>query len=420
MGGPRRDAAALAVGSTVSGLLAYVLFALSTQTLGAESTAPLSVLWTYWSFAAAALTFPLQHWIVQSVAAHDGEGVVHATLPRVAAVVALAAALVGALSWLARDELFHRRDVWFPVLVAAATLGAGFIGVVRGGLSSRRRFVAVAWSLVAENALRCLGVIVLVVSGVRASVAYGLSMAVGSLVGLGVPSSFRFTRDQGQPATESPLRFLSGAAGGQLIGQAVLTAGPVVLALSGGTAREVTSLFAGLALFRAPYTLAIGLVSQLTGKLTSLVVRGRYEELRRVRTFMLVGTAASVVLAALLGAAAGPLVLRLVFGADVRLTAFTSMLVAIGSTLALASLVLTIVIIAQSRSAVLARAWVVGALAGIVVFVSGPGTPLEQTCWAFVAAEATAFVVLVVEDLRGFAALQAAGPAGRVRNRSAQ
>ena len=52
----RRAPAVLAAGSVVSGLLAYVLFALVTRGLGAEVAAPVSVLWTQWTFAAAAVT----------------------------------------------------------------------------------------------------------------------------------------------------------------------------------------------------------------------------------------------------------------------------------------------------------------------------------------------------------------------------
>ena len=70
----RRAPVALAAGSVVSGLLAYVLFALLTRGLGAEAAAPVSVLWTQWTFAAAALTFPLQHWVTRSmVAGHAGD-----------------------------------------------------------------------------------------------------------------------------------------------------------------------------------------------------------------------------------------------------------------------------------------------------------------------------------------------------------
>ena len=53
----------------------------------------------------------------------------------------------------------------------------------------------------------------------------------------------------------------------QLIGQVVLT-GRRSCALAGGAPGEVTTLFAALALFRAPYMLALGMVAQLTTRVT--------------------------------------------------------------------------------------------------------------------------------------------------------
>ncbi|MGI8435016.1 MAG: hypothetical protein ACR2LE_09835, partial [Nocardioidaceae bacterium] len=255
---------ALALGSAANGLLAYVFYALVTRHLGATASAPVSVLWTYWSFAAAALTFPLQHWIARSVAAHAGEAMVRAGLPSVVAAVVAAGVAAGLLGWWGRNALFSRGDLWFPLLVGWVTLGAGFTGVVRGGLSARHRFGAVALALAAENALRCAAAVGLIVVGSRAPLLFGACLAAGSLVGLAWPGSFRFSSGGSQgdgsdgggttAAPSAALAFLGGAAGGQVIAQAVLTGGPVVLALSGGTAAQVTALFAGLALFRAPYT----------------------------------------------------------------------------------------------------------------------------------------------------------------------
>ena len=128
-----------------------------------------------------------------------------------------------------------------------------------------------ALTMVADNGLRCASAIVLSIAGVDDSLAYGTCLAGAAVVGLCWPQSFRFVRDDDEASTESALRFIGGAAGGQLIGQAVLTGGPVALALAGGAPAEVTALFAALALFRAPYTMAIGLVSALTGRLTTLV-----------------------------------------------------------------------------------------------------------------------------------------------------
>jgi O-antigen/teichoic acid export membrane protein len=396
-----RDTQALAAGSAVSGVLAYVFFVLATRGLGATAAAPVSVLWTYWSFAAAALTFPVQHWIARSVAAHHGEGAVYDALPRVTIAVGVTGLVAGLLAWLGRHSLFHRGDIWFPVLVLVVTLGSGFIGVVRGGLSARGRFISVAWALVAENALRCLAALALIAAGAHASLSFGICLALGGLVGLLWPSSFRFSADGSDDAHDSPLAFLGAAAGGQLIGQAILTGGPVLLALSGGSAREVTALFAALALFRAPYTLALGLVSQLTGRLTALVVDRDHEALRQMRLGLLGAAGAVVAVAAAAGAIVGPWLLPLVFGKNVEIDWLPSMLVAIGSALALANLVTTISLMAHSRSHAIARAWLVALAAGAVAFLLVSSGALDRTCWTFLCAEACAFVALALEDLRG-------------------
>lgn len=396
-----RIAAALAAGSAFSGVLAYVFFALTTRALGAAAAAPVSVLWTYWSFSAAALTFPVQHWIARSVAAHRGEGYVRRAIPRVTLAVLLAAVLSGLLAWLGRNALFHRGDVWFPLFVACVTIGSGFLGVVRGALSARRRFVALSWALLGENAIRCVGVVCLMLASVKTSWAYGLALFAGQFVGLFWPSSLRLSRDQGRTTTDSHLAFLGGASGGQLISQVVLTGGPVVLALSGGSATEVTALFAGLALFRAPYTLALGLVAPLTGRFTRLIVEERRAALRRVRIAIVVSTVLGVALAAVIGAEAGPPLLRLIFGSQVKLDRELSMLVAVGSAVSLANLVLTVAILAQNRGLVVARVWVAGLVGGGLAFALIDEPALTRTCLTFVVAEAVAFGVALFEENRG-------------------
>jgi len=401
--GPRsllRDTSALASGSVVSGLLAYVFFALVTRALGPVPAAPVSVLWAWWSFAGAALTFPLQHWITRSVTVHEGERAVRRALAGVGLVVVAVGVAVGFASWLARDLLFHRGDVAFPLLVVAVALGSGAMGVVRGLLAARGRFPALGGALVAENALRCLAALVLMVAGVDDPVAYGAALVVGYLAIGGWPSTFR-VEDAGRPEEDSPLAFVSGASVGQLLGQTVLTGGPVLLAAAGGAPAEVTALFAGLALFRAPYTLALGLVSQLTERLTVLVVEGRRDALRRFRAGVVLTTLAAGVLGALLGAWLGPAVMELVFGEGVRLPGDLTLLIAVGTVFALANLVLTVSALARGRTSALVRGWVVGAVPGVLLFWLSPMSALERTTWTFVVVEAAAFCWLLVEDLRG-------------------
>jgi O-antigen/teichoic acid export membrane protein len=401
--GPRsllRDTSALAVGSVVSGVLAYVFFALVTRALGPVAAAPVSVLWAWWSFAGAALTFPLQHWITRSVTVHEGERAVRRALGGVVLVVVLVGAVAGLGSWLARDLLFHGPGVAFPLLVVAVALGSGAMGVVRGLLAARRRFPALGAALVAENSLRCVAALALMVAGVEDPVAYGVSLVAGYLAIGFWPSTFRIADTGGDQEAESPLAFVTGASVGQLLGQVVLTGGPVLLAAAGGAPAEVTALFAGLALFRAPYTLALGLVSQLTERLTRLVVRDQREALRRFRLGVVLVTLAACVVGAGLGYWAGPTLMELVFGEGVRLPGGLTLLIAVGTVFALANLVLTVTALARGRTAALVRAWVIACVPGTLLFWLSPMSALDRTTWTFAVVEAAAFCWLVAEDVR--------------------
>lgn len=398
--GRSRNAAALAAGSAANGLLAYVVFALTTRTLGPDQAAPVSVLWSYWSFASAAFTFPVQHWIARTVEAH-GDGAVRRALPRLSAVVMGASLVLGAAAWLAREPLFHRGDAWFPVMVLLVTLGSTLTGAVRGGLSARGRFGAVALNLAAENALRCAAVTVLVLADVRSVVAYGLCLVLGHLVGVLWPSALRFRATQGSTGGSRPLAFLAGAGLAQVINQSVLTGGPVVLALAGGSAGDVTALFAALALFRAPYLLGLGLVSQLTTQVTRLATSGDTATLRRLRELLTGVTVAAVAVAGAVAAWIGPDLLRLVFGGGLEISHGTAALVAMGCTAAVANLVLTVTAMAQDRAPAVARAWVLASLAAAAGFVALHRVdPLDRTVWCFLGAEVAAFAALLVVDAR--------------------
>jgi len=393
-----RDAAALAVGSAANGVLAYVFFAIVTRALGADRAAPVSVLWTYWSLAAAALAFPVQHWAARSVAATGSDHVVRRSLPGVTAVVLTIGPLVGVVAWLARDPLFHRDDLWFPALVAVSTVGSALTGLVRGMLQAHERFRAVAVALVLENLVRCVVGLALAASGNRDPVAYGLALVAGYVTALVWPWTLRMTR-RGEDH-ESPFALLGGASGGQLLGQIVLTGGPVLLALSGGSPAEVTVLFAGLALFRAPYTLSIGMVAQLTARFTTLVVEGRSAAIARIRGNLVVATVGLGLLAAPVGALAGPALLPLVFGDDVRMPGRLTAVLASGSTVAIAALVTTLLLIAAGRTLGLVRAWLIGAVPGALFFVLWQAPVLDRTCWVFLIVEVGAFAWMVLEHAR--------------------
>jgi O-antigen/teichoic acid export membrane protein len=404
-----RGSSALVAGSVVSGLLAYVLFALVTRGLGATAAAPVSVLWTHWAVTGAAFTFPLQHWVTRSMVAGD-EGQVRRAAGRVAALVVVVALALGLIAWLLRDRLFHRDDGWFPAMVVLVTLGSAAIGVVRGSLAGRARFGSVAVSLVAENAVRCLLVAALLLGGVHDPVAHGLCLVAGSVVALW-PTAWRLIGDgrtAGPGAAARAFAFLGGAATGQLLGQGVLTGGPVLLVLLGGAPHEVTAMFAALALFRAPYTVVLGSVPQLTSRLTAHLVAGDRTALGGLaRAVGLLVVAAP--LAGVVGWLLGPAVLRLVFGTTVDIGRVASAVLACGCTLAVANLVLMVAGLARDRAVAVGLAWAAAVVVGAVALVAlGATGPMDRALSVFAVTEVAATATLGVVAL---------GPYGLVRGR---
>ena len=399
-----KQTGALAAGTVVGGFLAYAFFAMATRTLGASQAAPVSVLWTYWVMTAAILTFPLQHWTIRLLT-EGAEGTLARSQKRIWTGTAVVSALSALLAYLARDVLFHDSSLVYPAMVAAITAGAAFSGLVRGGLAGRERYVATGLSMAADNLLRvALGVVVVLAGG--GAVAFGFALVAGPFSGFLWPSSLRFDSRNGSEADSiaSPLALASGLAAGSLIAQVVLTGGPVALAVMGGTPQQVTSLFLALALWRAPYLMALGIAPQLTSALSRAALTGDDRRLRKGRSWTLVAVLVAAGLAFLAGATVVDPVLRFVFGPDVVLEWQTLALIGAGTAFAVGNLVLMLLMLAVGTSRFVNRAWLGAVLVVAVILVASPQSPTDRVATAFAAAQATAFALLLAAPLRGLRA----------------
>lgn len=399
MSRPARTSAVLGLSSLAAGVLAYVLFALLTRQLGATDAAPVSILWTYWGLSAAAITFPVQHWIARTVAAEHGFAAARHAVPGQLVVVAVASLVAGLVAWLLRDPLFARDGLAFPALVSLMTVGAFVMGLSRGILTAHHRFTTLAVTLVVEQLTRIALIAALALAGVSGSEPYGLAIVAGSFVVLAVPSAFRMPSGDGDGdaadrSARSGLQALASSASAQLLSQLVLTGAPVVLAVRGGAPDRVTALFVALAVFRAPMIMAQSQVAPLTGQWTVLVAEGRTPQLRRIR-LLLAGLAGPLAVAAAgVGAVLGDPVIRLVFG-EIHVTPEVCAVVAAGSTVAVANLGATVLAIAHGRPGFALRAWLVGCLVGPWALLLD-ARPELATAAAFTATEVVAFVVLLL------------------------
>ncbi len=394
---PLAESGAIAVGTAVNGIAAYLYIAIGTRTYGEVEMAPVAVLWTLWAISVALFMFPLQHWAIRRIAIDGSTSGVGGAVPRLAAVVVGAAVLLAGGAWLASDRLFGSTGVGWPLLVFLITVGSAFAGLQRGVLSGLERYYATAANIAAENLLR-LGAGIVVAVTVDSVLWFAATLALGPLVAVFWPETLRLPIRSG--VRQPVFAFLGGLAGGILIAQVILNAGPVVLQAIGGAEEAVTALFLSLALFRAPYLLALGVATRLTAPLTAMVVADDSAGLRRVATIISAATAAVAVVAGVVGYALGPWVIDVVFAPATPSEATVVAAIAAGSTVALGGLGLILVLLAQGRTRAIQGSWVIGLVVGLIQLIVWPGTEITRVVAAFVGAELVAVAAMAAMLLR--------------------
>lgn len=393
------DTIALLGGTLVNGLTAYLYVILGTRALGAAAFAPVSILWTALTIGVAVLGFPLQHWVVRTVRS-SGAGTVRAALPAVAAGAGAVAAGMGAGAWLLRHSIFGDPRPLYPLLLGLVVLGCAATGMTRGGLAAGHRFTATGVAIGTENLLRLVaGAAVLVVA--PSADLYAAALLAGTAVVLLWPSALRFGSDG--TASRRPT-VATGLVASSLAAQTVLNVGPVAVALLGGAPSQVTSVFAALALLRAPYLLLLGLSTRLTSTLTTRYVRRDLSALRRWERLVAGATAALVVASAVLAPIVCPPLLDLLFGGQVQLSGGVLAALAGGSVAALGALVETLLLVAAGRTVASALVWagVIAAATPALAFV--PLEPVAAVATVFGLAEVSAFAgqsLLLRRVLRG-------------------
>ncbi len=387
------ESGALLAGAVVNGLAAYGFVALGTRALGAEGFAPVAIVWAFWAFSAALLTFPIQHWVIRQMALDRHSGGVRAAAGRVTLLAVALAAGEGLVALAAGRALFGDGSWVWPACVTGVALGTGFMGLLRGVLAGSGRYRAAAVAIGGENLIR-LAVGGAVLAASRDPRLLAAALMSGPLIALLWPRALRLDPVAGP----SPSTGLVGAAGLSLVlSQAVLYGGPPVVAALGGAEAEVTALFSALAIFRAPYLMALGLTVRATAPLTRRVEGGGRGSLRAPALGV---AAASVALAAAAFGAAwpgGPPLIRALFGPGTAPSGPVTGAGAAGCVLALGGLALTLMLIVVGARAALVSCWAVAvAVGGLVLGLAGGLEPTARVAVAFVGAEAAAVAAATV------------------------
>jgi hypothetical protein len=399
--------------------------AIGTRHLGLAAFVPVAMLWTIWALCAAVLTFSFQQWeIRRRLLGESGASLRAAVVLAGGSVV-----VVAVVTLLLRRQLFESSSLAWPLTAAAIPIGSVAVGLTRGRWASIGRYDVVAGVVAGENLIRAA------LAGLNAVVGaaapwYGIAMLAGFAVAMVQPrhpttaagatpadvshaavSSADVSSGDVSPPEVSPAddpvvaaavagadpgagsAVLGGAAVAGLLAHTTLVIAPAVVAVRSGSGAEVSALFAFLALVRAPYQLAQGLVPLAADRWTQAAASGGTATLERARRgALLVGTVGAGLAAA--GAAlVGGVVADALFGAGDVLTRVELALAGAITMAAVASLSLTVQRLAEGRTRRVVLAWI-GSVAGVATIgaVLGAGTPAS----VLVAVAATELAVLAV------------------------
>ena len=155
-----------------------------------------------------------------------------------------------------------------------------------------------------------------------------------------------------------------------------------------------------MALFRAPYLIALGLASRGTGPLTRLAASGNEGRLSRLRTGVAVVGLAGALVGGLLGWWIGPALVDLIFGAGVAPQASVVAIVAAGSAVALMGLVAVLLLVARAATPAITVSWVVAFVAATAVLLVASDDALTRVALAFIVAEVVSLALMLVADRR--------------------
>jgi hypothetical protein len=360
--GATRDFSSLGVASLVNGLAAYGFATTATHAFGTADAAPVVALWTIWLVVTAALTFPIQHWIVL-------RGAERRVPTRMLAVTTVAAAVVvGAGSFAFRHLFFDARSIAYPLIAAGIALGSVPIGVCRGRLIALGHVSRTAMILAVENIIRLVaGLCVVALDGSVA--AFSATILTGYLVLVAYPrrQASASSDADGDASFREAVRSVGLVGASTLVAQLVLTGGPLVVAASGASSTIVTATFATLAVARLAYLATVGASLRFTAALAELRDAAA---LRRIGWGVSAGGFALVPVAALAAAVVGPELIGVLFGKGSELPTSSTVLIAVGSVLAVTSLLLLLVAFAAGRAPLVFATWMVAATVGVVVYAA--------------------------------------------------
>lgn len=382
----------LLIASGLTGVAGASFILISERAVGLDAFAPMAQLWTIWSISAATLLFAYQQWAIR-IGVGRRIGLVRALRGAPAGLLAASTVGTGLVTLAVRSSLFHTGSLFWPVAAAVVVLGTVVGGVVRGQLAATGRHSLLALVIAGDNVVRMVLAIVLVAAGATvgwyavAHLASYLVLAVGwlparhpaptpdhlaadptvlspgtaadgTMAGAapahGTPSG---SADGDDGATDPGTATLGTAAVAGFLSHVALAGPPLLVAVNGGSARTVSTLFVVLTAIRLPHLVLQAGAPRAGVAFHSWVEAGRHDLLDRARLLILAGTASVAAVAFGAGALLGDVLIGTLFDIRGRVDPLTYGLFAAAGVCSVGDAFATVLLVARGANRFLVTRW---------------------------------------------------------------
>lgn len=397
----------LLIASGLTGVAGASFILISERAVGLDAFAPMAQLWTIWSISAATLLFAYQQWAIR-IGVGRRVGLMSALRGAPAGLLAASTVGTGLVTLAVRSSLFHTASLFWPVAAAVVVLGTVVGGVVRGQLAATGRHSLLALVIAGDNVVRMVLAIVLVAAGATvgwyavAHLASYLVLAVGWL-----PARHRAAAREPTPAVargaddsaaNPGTATLGTAAVAGFLSHVALAGPPLLVAVNGGSARTVSTLFVVLTAIRLPHLMLQAGAPRAGVAFHGWVEDGRRDLLDRARLAILGGTAAVAAVAFGAGALLGDLFIGTLFDIGGRVDAVTYGLFAAAGVCSVGDAFATVLLVARGANRFLVTRWLALLTVAVAAGLATGLTGLRATAVGLLALHAVMLVALTAQS----------------------
>lgn len=394
----------LLIASGLTGVAGASFILISERAVGLDAFAPMAQLWTIWSISAATLLFAYQQWAIR-IGVGRRVGLLRALRGAPAGLLAASTVGTGLVTLAVRSSLFHSASLFWPAAAAVVVLGTVVGGVVRGQLAATGRHSLLALVIAGDNVVRMVLAIVLVAAGATvgwyavAHLASYLVLAVGWLPArhLAAPEpspSPELAPGAGSDTADLGTATLGTAAVAGFLSHVALAGPPLLVAVNGGSARTVSTLFVVLTAIRLPHLVLQAGAPRAGVAFHGWVESGRQDLLDRARLAILAGTASVAAVAFGAGALLCDLFIGTLFDIRGRVDPVTYGLFAAAGVCSVGDAFATVLLVARGANRFLVTRWLALLTVAVGAGLATGLTDLRATAAGLLALHAVMLVAL--------------------------